>query len=66
MAFNVDGCSFAGTMTVYNSSNSAATNLYGTLIGNNAGFAETTIDGATFTSNASVNYGTTSVTFETE
>ena len=36
------------------------------LIGNNTGYAVTTIDGNTESSNASVNYGTTSVTFETE
>ena len=66
MAFNLDGCSFSGTVTVYNSSNSAAADRYGTLIGNNTGFAVTTIDGNTESSNASVNYGTTSVTFATE
>ena len=66
MAFNLDGCSFSGTVTVYNSSNSAAADRYGTLIGNNTGYEVTTIDGNTESSNASVNYGTTSVTFATE
>ena len=67
MKFDMTGCVFSGSMTVYNSPSSTSTYGYGTLIGTNVGYGVTTIDGAASgTSNASVNYGTTSVSFLTE
>lgn len=66
MQFTLSNCVFSGSMTIYNAKAPESTAVFGTLIGNNTGFAVTTIDGNTESSNASVNYGTTSVTFATE
>ena len=67
MKCDMTGCTFSGTMTVYNSPMASSAYGYGTMIGTNAGYGVTTIDGvASGTTNASVNYGTTSVRFLTE
>ena len=66
MKCDLTGCAFSGTMTIYNSHDPASTNNYGTLIGCNAGYKVTTVDGVVGTSNASINYGTTAPVFLTE
>jgi len=64
MLFELNNCVFSGSMTVYNPKSQT---IYGTLIGTNVGYAVTTIDAVSSgTTNAAINYGTTSVSFLTE
>ena len=64
MKCDLVNCVFSGTMKVYNPK---ANTVHGTLIGANAGYAVTTIDGiSSGTTNAAINYGTTAPEFLTE
>lgn len=69
MLFELNTCVFSGSFTVYNQK--ASNNVYGTLIGTNAATTSGTnygvyVDGTAYTTNAALNYGTTSVSFLTE